>query len=100
MAPYECSVPGCDYVTPEAKAPQMLDLLTLHTKAVHLVHQPAAPAAAGPRPVFSLNMTLAELVNYIAAEEISCSESLSVHPESNTVGHVRQRKSSYERVSK
>ena len=39
--------------------------------------------------------TLAELVNYIAAEEISCSESLSVQSESNTVGHVRQRKSSY-----
>ena len=37
--------------------------------------------------------TLAELVNYIAAEEISCSESHSVHSESNTVGHVRQRKS-------
>ena len=37
--------------------------------------------------------TLAELVNYIAAEEILCSESLSVHSESNTVGHVRQRKS-------
>ena len=41
--------------------------------------------------------TLAELVNYVAAEEISCSESLSVHSESNTVGHVRQRKSSYKK---
>ena len=41
--------------------------------------------------------TLAELVNYVAAEEISCSESLSVHSKSNTVGHVRQRKSSYKK---
>ena len=44
----------------------MLSYLTLHTNAVHLVNQPAAPAAAAskleklPRPVFSLNMTEAE----------------------------------------
>ena len=41
--------------------------------------------------------TLDELVNYIAAEEISCSESHSVHSDSNTVGHVRQRESAYKK---
>ena len=251
MDPITCSVPDCPYVTPQASAPQMISLLTLHTNAVH-IQQPAAPTAVAskleklPRPVFSLDMTesdwqfkeidwnsyieqtscsdntkllqlraacddslrqrvcdsggwnlgtvplllarikelavvkihksrhlanlydvvqqpdesvrafvarltgtadmcgmqvqctgcqqnvsyrdevvkqmiihglvnceikqrvlsrtgndelptLAELVNYIAAEEISCSESFSVHSESNTVGHVRQRKSSYKR---
>ena len=253
MAPVQCSVPDCDYVTPENLTRELtLSHLTLHTQAVHLIHQPAAPAAVVsrleklPRPVFSLNMTeadwqfkeidwnsyieqtpssdnakllqlraacddslrqrvcdsggwtlrtvpellarikdlavvkihksrhlanlynivqqtdepvrafvarltgtadmcgmqvqctgcqhnvsyrdevvkqmiihgllnseikqrvlsrtgndelqtLDELVNYIAAEEISCSESHSVHSESNTVGHVRQRKSSYKK---
>ena len=66
MAPYECSVADCDYVTPEATPAQMLNLLTLHANCVHLTNQPAAPAAVAskleklPRPVFSLNMTEAD----------------------------------------
>ena len=61
MAPVECSVPGCGYVTPDTTGPQMLSYLTLHTNAVHLANQ-AAPAVvvSQPRPVFSLNMTEAD----------------------------------------
>jgi hypothetical protein len=67
--PVPCSVPDCDYETPEGTKEQILSYLTLHTNAVHLVHQPAAPAAPAvpvskmdklPRPVFSLNMTEAQ----------------------------------------
>ena len=64
MAPVECSVPDCDYVTPENLTRELaLSHLTLQTQAVHLINQPAAPAAVVsklkklPRPVFSLNMT-------------------------------------------
>ena len=63
MAPYECSVADCDYVTPEATPAQMLNLLTLHANCVHLTNQPAAVASKLeklPRPVFSLNMTEAD----------------------------------------
>ena len=67
MAPVECSVPDCDYVTPENLTRELaLSHLTLQTQAVHLINQPAAPAAVVsklkklPRPVFSLNMTEAD----------------------------------------
>ena len=65
MAPVDCSVPGCDYVTPDGTAPQVLSYLTLHANSVH-IQQPTTPAAVVsrykklPRPVFSLNMTEAD----------------------------------------
>ena len=48
MAPVECSVPDCDYVTPDGTKELVLNHLTLHTQAVHLVNmQPAgAPGLA------------------------------------------------------
>ena len=63
MAPVECSVPDCDYVTPDGTKELVLNHLTLHTQAVHLVNMQPAGAPGNkleklPRPVFSLNMTV------------------------------------------
>ena len=65
MAPpqIQCSVPNCDFETAQGTMAQMLELLTLHTNAVHLVNQPIGAAQPVskieklPRPVFTLNMT-------------------------------------------
>ena len=64
MAPAACSVPGCDYVTPEGLTRELVfSHLQLHTQAVHPIDQPANPAVPTsklerlPRPVFSLDMT-------------------------------------------
>ena len=61
VPPVQCSVPDCDYETPEGTTAQTLEFLKLHTNAVHT--QPPAAAQPGPkierlpRPVFSLKMT-------------------------------------------
>ena len=99
-------------MTPDGTDLQVLYYLTVHSNAVHLIHQPQAQAACNDSlrrllltsPKIKQRMlsrtgndelpTLAELVNYITAEDISCSESLNVQSESNTVCHVRQRISS------
>ena len=41
MAPVDCSVPDCPYVTPEGTPVQVLNYLIRHTNAVHLINQPA-----------------------------------------------------------
>ena len=64
-SPLQCSAQDCDYeTTSEGTIQQRIDLLTLHTNAVH-VHgaqqqhacQPGSRLEKLPRPVFTLNMT-------------------------------------------
>ena len=63
--PLQCSVLGCDYETgTEGTLQQRIDLLSLHTSAVHAVQQPQQHVCQTgskleklPRPVFTLNMT-------------------------------------------
>ena len=62
-SPLQCSVAGCDYETgTEGAIQQRIDLLTLHTTAVHGAQQQHACQSGSrleklPRPVFTLNMT-------------------------------------------
>ena len=61
--PLQYSVEDCDYETPaEGSIQQRIDLLSLHTSAVHGVQQqhvcqPSSRLDKLPRPVFTLNMT-------------------------------------------
>ena len=64
-SPLQCSVEDCNYETgAEGTIQQKIDLLSLHTSAVHAV-QPQQPHVCQtasrleklPRPVFTLNMT-------------------------------------------
>ena len=63
--PLQCSVDGCDYETPaEGSIQQRIDILSLHTSAVHGVQQQQPHVCQTgsrleklPRPVFTLNMT-------------------------------------------
>ena len=59
-APLACSVQGCAFVTPDNTPTwdQLIQLMTLHTTAVHASAPNTAPKLEKlPRSTFSLNMT-------------------------------------------
>ena len=102
--PLQYSVEDCDYETPaEGSIQQRIDLLSLHTSAVHGVQQqhvcqPSSRLDKLPWPVFTPNMTgaawdykvfeqhetLCLVWEYIAAEDSSVMESHDLQSQAST----------------